>query len=195
MKQRTIRSKRKPRYTQEQQTAYHEAAHAVAALHVGIPFEEIEVTPDSKQHRGVMRRRWWTPWEHEKPSDLQDLFITLAGPAAEKHMHPGHSWLAIALSGATGDFRQAGAIAERAVGKAYSEELVDDVTRTALTFVRNEWDRIVKLGDALLASEGQFMKYDDCRVALGMRPSWQEPVHPEVQAFLAAQAAGDSAAA
>lgn len=197
MKHKAQRGTSKPRLTRGQRVAYHEAAHAVAALHVGIPFEEIEITRDSSEQWGVMRTFWEvTPWRYRKPTDLQRLFITLAGPAAEKHMVPGYSWGAITLGGAGGDYRQAWEIAEQAVGKAYSGKLVYGVTRTARHFVRDRWDDIVRLGDALIvAPDFPLLKYDECRVILGMRPSWQEPTHPEVLAALAAQTSAGIAAA
>lgn len=158
---------------------------------MGIPFEQIEITPDTKEHVGIMRTRWWTPWKHEKPSDLQNLFITLAGPAAEKQMRPGYPWLAFALGNARHDYEQAWKIAKQ-LGDDGGRFVDDMLSRTMMPFVRNRWADIVKVGDALIASEGQLLKYGDCRVILGMRPSWQEPMHPEVEAFLAAQRAGDA---
>jgi hypothetical protein len=82
-------------------------------------------------------------------------------------MRPSLSWGAIALSGAGNDYRQAWEITKQQVGDVRGQ-FVDDMVRTTMRrFVRDEWGRIVQLGNVLMSAPGQELTYEECLTVLG----------------------------
>jgi hypothetical protein len=157
-------------YSKLQKIAYHEAAHAVAFIHVGEPFEFIQiiVSPREGDVNTPLGRVHFGDTDDQREG-LWRLFTVLAGPAAEKHMRPSMPWNLIFWNGARNDYKQAWEIAEQLPDKG---RFVDDMLRTTmLRFVRNEWDRIVKLGNALLSAPGQTLTYEECLTVLGYEPN------------------------
>lgn len=154
------------RLTKDQQTAYHEAAHVVAALHVDVTFESVELHIESADDLGngaTSFGRVRVP----RGSQLGLIFASLAGPAANKYMTPGYSWSFIAFTTGRSDYLQAWEQSNE-LG-LYNDKFVDGmVSGAVLPFVRDNWPAIAKLGDALLSAPARIMTYEQCRAVLGM---------------------------
>ena len=156
-------------YSKLQKIAYHEAAHAVAFIQVGQQFEFIQiiVSPREGDVNTPLGRVHFGDTDDQREG-LWRLFTVLAGPAAEKHMRPSMPWNLIFWNGTRNDYKQAWEIAEQLPDKG---RFVDDMLRTTmLRFVRNEWDRIVKLGNALMSAPDLKLSYGECLTALGHEP-------------------------
>ena len=150
------------RYSHRQLVAYHEASHVLAALHVGQPFDFVKVIDESKVvETDSSAGRVNLDLSSIVPDRLSYLFILLAGPAATKNMRPHLSWVAVMFSGTVHDYREAWDAAS-SLGR-YGSHLADDLMRTTvLQFVRDHWDVIVTLGDALLAAPEGMLSYQEC---------------------------------
>jgi hypothetical protein len=182
------RPRARPLYSEQQWTAYHEAAHAVAALRLGICLEAVRLAKDGQEHvvlsNGELRPNVLGSMElcdsaynmlGEK--DAENYFtMQLAGICSQKITQPRRSYERIVNEGGGySDWKQAINFAKLVTTQREFErrlkekptatsfefsEVSDDnavfsvwlrLRRTRL-FVRKEWDRIVKLGDALLAA-------------------------------------------
>ena len=142
-------------------------------MHVCEAFEFIQLFDISYAHSvpGTPLGRVHYEYDTDRHYGLWRLFTSLAGPAADKQMHPSLSWGAIALNGASHDFEQAWEITKRELG-AMGGRFVDDIVRTTMRqFVRNEWDRIVKLRERPDVCSNRTLSYEECLIVLGRGPN------------------------
>jgi hypothetical protein len=125
-------------------TACHEAAHAVAALRLGLVFERVTAVADpDAETDGALH---WT--DLQSAGDLEisrevDAIVLLAGPFAEARL-VNTSLHEVLAGDAAGDDREALA----ALG--LDDEQFVTASRAALALVEQDWPLIERLAEALL---------------------------------------------
>jgi hypothetical protein len=182
---------RRPLYSEQQWTAYHEAAHAVADLGNGIPFHAIHLADDSgrivKSDGAVLIGS--VGLVDTNPNDWIDQFIGkdeivgvivsfLAGICADKIINPSQSYRTfIVEKGSIGDWVTAVQVYFRDQLTRHGIKLSQVEIETTLfenflplaqNYVRSHWRAIKALGDALLAAPNRTLTYDECRAVLGL---------------------------
>lgn len=180
----------RPLYSEQQWTAYHESAHAVADLGNGIPFHAIHLADDSgrivKSNGEVLTGS--VGLVDTNPNEWVDRFIGkteivgvlvsfLAGICADKIVNPSQSYRTfIVEKGSMGDWGTAVEVFRRDqlsrhginLSQVEIETALSDLLPFAQNYVRSNWQAIVKLGDALLAAPNRTMTYEQCRAVLGL---------------------------
>jgi hypothetical protein len=161
------------RYTRQQESAYHEAAHAVAYLYVGEPFQYIEIgrkhcDPSSlklSDSYKVVSLGRVQPCPEHKYDDLSVMIVCLAGIAAERVMRPRTPLSKIQRNAAYGDYLEANARATSVFGEDFIEGFIQNVYwPQAQEFVRDNWQKIIMLGDQVLKKRK--LSYDEVRALL-----------------------------
>ena len=122
--------------------AYHEAGHAAAAILLkrGINYASIVPKEGMIAHCNLPERKVSAA---QKPKwSEREILVLLSGPASEE-LYSG----AINRRGAAGDFN--GAI-ELTNDHEYQEEYLDEIYDKAKTFIKNHWEQVKLLANALL---------------------------------------------
>lgn len=194
MSQKKARRKRQKaqsqRYSGQQWTAYHEAAHAVANVGNGIPFTAIHLADDSgkitKSNGEVITSS--VGLVETPPNDFMDDYLGnwrtvplivsyLAGICADKIISPFESYEKfIVEKGSAGDWLSARHIYKMDHRKRCFENLSDAEADAALSerflpfaqsYVRSNWQAVTALGDALLLAPDRKLTYEQCCAVLG----------------------------
>jgi hypothetical protein len=143
--------------------ATHEAGHAVARVLLDLPFTFVllrdDWRPDNPRGvRGVV---------HSCRDDLKagasllrfedEIVATYAGPIAQARQTK-RSYLEAFMGGGMSDYRNADAFAEAA---GLSQAKINDLWDVARFLVRDRWDLIQEVADALLGAEDLLMHHRD----------------------------------
>jgi len=126
-------------------TAIHEAAHAVAAIRVGLPFEHVSAVPDEDEETdGAL---YWIELHDElgltmPPEAL--AVVLLAGPCAEARLRGLRFDRVLAGEGATDDRDSLSTL-------GLSDAQFIAASRDVLALIERDWPAIERVADALMS--------------------------------------------
>lgn len=146
------------------ETAYHEAAHALIALHHSLDFEGIEILATEPSSDGTsVRAGQMFGLEPLDGSNLEaSIFSLLAGPAAKQIISPSHKGFSLWLGGPGGDLREALQIfRDLGFDDKQSDKLIKKYLRLVRAEVQASWRTVIRIGDALLKSPERCLSRDE----------------------------------
>lgn len=131
--------------------AIHEAAHAVARLHVGAPATPVEVRPNGAGLTDGTLERWvcrstgqYAAWDK--------LTVTLAGGCAEARASKRSPLMVFLSGGASDDYANAQPVIGWLVEQGYAQDEHQAWSRAEAetkAFVREQWASIERVADML----------------------------------------------
>jgi hypothetical protein len=134
-------------------TAIHEAAHALAAIRVGLVFDHVTAVPDfDDQLDGALH---WTDLHSSGDIDTSaeaSALVLLAGPCAEARERGLRADRVFAGVAATDD-------REAVASLGLSDAQFVAASRDALALIEHEWALIERIADEL--EKGGLLKFDD----------------------------------
>jgi ATP-dependent Zn protease len=155
--------------------AYHEAAHAVAALAHGLAVKSISLPPADNHAGGTMVSRAIYLADDNPDAQIAalrvDIIVTLAGPAAQMKLRPWKrnyqgteddlqlaralaTWAAFIASGMSGanvaEFGADGLTELTEEERAFADRLLNECEESAHKIVADHWADIATLAKALL---------------------------------------------
>ena len=160
-----------------QETAYHEAAHAVMAALLNMHFIDILIPKRlQRDENGYMagRLRLRTPGAVSLGDVAEMTLMTMAGPAASKRLM--HALWADVLNGdGIGDFKIAVRYLDLVTGRYWTYQYLKLVRARAVKAVEMHWGLITKVGDALI-ERGRLTRAEVLRLIGGKRDAEYLPV-------------------
>jgi ATP-dependent Zn protease len=139
-------------------TAYHEAGHAVAAIHQRIPLHGVTIKPEGDSlgrttHANLLKNRhidWDASAANERRMERQ-VAMSLAGPAAEQRFRSRHRLRKFNSEQSRDDYDEAIGLIDRFTGSNnQTQRRLDEFQAHASAFVRDHWNEIRAVAEALL---------------------------------------------
>jgi hypothetical protein len=147
-------------------TAYHESSHAVAAIHLGHPFDYIEVNPYNSERGRMMA-------DEETDAKVTAL-IALQGLLFEHWLTP--SIPVIPKDDENGDWEIALDCGWRLCDDGQTETAVRRLLPEADSLFQQHFDDIITLGEALRRKgRSGRLSYSECREILGVARVSESP--------------------
>lgn len=192
-KQNPVKTGYRTREANRIETAYHEAAHAVAAFHLGIRFTAVHLAEDDGSitlNDGTIKTDAAGTMESDDPygkynrpiNDEDLLILLLAGLVATKRFRPRTTYRRLVSEGATRDWLQAREFVKindskrrcLSSGKTESANMSDELADfsvwlripKARLFVKHHWSEIERVARALLASPSRYLAARDVRLII-----------------------------
>jgi hypothetical protein len=134
-------------------TAFHEAAHAVAAIRTGLPFDHVSAQPDDAD--GTDGALHWIELHDELGLEMPPealAVVLLAGPCAEARVRRLRFDRMLAGEAAIGDRDSLAAL-------GLSEPQFLAASRDTLALIEHDWPAIERVANALL--NGGRLRFDE----------------------------------
>jgi hypothetical protein len=152
-----MRIQRSLKYSRCQQVAYHEAAHALAALRHNIPFRHVQMLSCENKagtNQGLVEFPTGTMEFIARRSVETCMLIFLSGIAADKLMRPHVSYFIHMIGTGAHDWNQAEFAASRVKPwpPHHKDHAFNLLKTDARRFVREEWQNMVGLNCQRLAA-------------------------------------------
>jgi len=139
----------------------------VAALRQNIQFTNVQLLAchnngGDRNRRGNVEFPTGTLDTIARKTPATVLLVILSGIAANKVMRPHVSYLVEMIGGGAGDWGEAKFVASLLDHPSPSHHAFNVLKTSARQFVKKEWQNIVTIGDALIASPERKLSYQQC---------------------------------